>query len=519
MTKTYASGDGEGNLKGIAFRGITKQLMDELLEGCQVVGFDYRYLYLNKAALNQSHKSTGELIDHTMMECFPGIENTKMFSTLRQCMENRRPKQMENEFTYPDGTKKWYELRFEPVPEGVFILSVDITPRKKAQEELKNTEAQLLHSQKLEAMGLLAAGLAHDFNNLLTIINISSELILRNMSSSNSLFGRIEQIHKAGEKAATLTSQLLAFSRQQVIEPKVLDMNIIIKNVENMIHRLIREDIRIILVLEKRLQHIKADPGQMEQILINLAVNARDAMTNGGTLTIETHNTELDKTYTGHHLEVKPGPYVLISVGDTGHGMDKETQARIFEPFFSTKEPGKGSGLGLATVFGIVKQNKGSIWVYSEPGRGSVFKVYLPVHKGEITPMETADKRITLTGTETILLVENEDEVREITAIALQMFGYTVIQASKGADAIKIFKKNKGKIQLLIVDVIMPKMGGGKVAKSILAIDPKVKILYISGYTDDAVVRQGIIEKKVAFIQKPFTPDLLAKKVRDVLDQ
>lgn len=520
MSQPENSNSNENSFRSIAFRGITKEILDELLEGCQVISYEYRYLYLNKAAIIHSHESRDKLIGRTMMKVYPGIENTKMFSVLKECMENRTPKQMENEFIYPDGTKGWFELRFEPVPEGIFILSIDVTERKEAIETLKNMEEQLRQSQKMEAIGRLAAGVAHDFNNLLTVINISGEIILKTLPKSNPVYKRIEQIRNAGDQAASLTGQLLAFSRQQVLEPKILDFNHIIDNLEVMLRRLIGEDIELVTMKTDDLGHIEADPGQMEQIIMNLAVNARDAMPDGGTLSIETSNVELDPHYSKTHFGIKPGRYVMVTISDTGFGMDKSVQSRIFEPFYTTKEEGKGSGLGLSTVFGIVKQSNGSIWVYSEPDKGTVFKIYLPIIDEKITTDQLITSgKSSLNGDETILLVEDKDDVREITAFTLRMFGYTILEAGNGNKAVKVFKNYKKRIHLLISDVIMPGMGGHKVAETIQDINPGIKVLYMSGYTDDTVVRQGIIHKEVAFIQKPFTPDSLGRKVRQVLDE
>jgi PAS domain S-box-containing protein len=416
-----------------------------------------------------------------------------------------------------DGTTVDVEISASPfLDEGVTAIQVvcrDVSDRKKLEQ-------QYHQAQKMEAIGQLAGGVAHDFNNLLTIISGYSELLVSRFPANDPTRGLIQEIHKAGERAALLTRQLLSFSRKAVIEPRVLDLNAIVTDTEKMLRRLIGEDIGLTTVLDPALGQVKADAGQIEQIIVNLAVNARDAMPKGGKLTIETHNVELDESYAAMHPEVKPGPYVMLAVSDTGCGMSEETKARIFEPFFTTKGVGKGTGLGLATVFGIVKQSGGHVGVYSEPGRGATFKVYLPPVEERVPSGKSLHGlKVAPHGSETILLVEDEDAVRGITRLALQMHGYTVLEAKNGAEALKFCEQRQGPIHLLITDVVMPDMGGREVAESMTAFKPGIKILYLSGYTDDAVVRHGILQAEVAFLQKPFSPIALANKVREVLDQ
>ncbi|HEY9844505.1 MAG TPA: ATP-binding protein [Candidatus Obscuribacterales bacterium] len=392
-----------------------------------------------------------------------------------------------------------------------YILSVneDITAHK-------SMEAQLRQAQKMESIGKLAAGVAHDFNNLLTVIALASDFLLEEQPPDSPMYDMIEQIKQAGGQAASLTSQLLAFSRQQVLEPKVLDLNAIVSHSQKMLRHLLREDIAFVVSLEPGLGRIKADPTQIEQVLMNLIINARDAMPQGGTLTIETNNVELDASYAETHLEVEPGRYVMLLVCDTGCGMDPATQARIFEPFFTTKAE-QGTGLGLATVFGIVKQSGGSIWVYSEAGHGTVFKIYLPLIEDAVSAGAAPIRVPVLTGSETVLLVEDQDAVRKMAVLALKMFGYTVIEASHGPRAIELCRQYPGEIQLLISDVFMPEMGGREVADAIRTLRPDIRVLYMSGYTDDAVMRNGMVDGQVTLLQKPFTPDSLARKVREVL--
>ncbi len=382
----------------------------------------------------------------------------------------------------------------------------------------REKEEQLRQSQKMEAIGKLAGGIAHDFNNLLTAITGYSELTLRRLSETDPLRRNIEEIKKAGNRAASLTRQLLAFSRKQVLQPQVMDFNAVLVEMFKMLQRLIGEDIDLLPVLDPSLGQIKADPGQIHQVLINLAVNARDAMPQGGKLTIKTANIHIDEEYASHHISVRPGRYVMLSVSDSGSGMDEATQARIFEPFFTTKEAGKGTGLGLSTVYGIIKQSGGNIWVYSEVGKGTTFKIYLPRADQEAEAKEDAVRDEHPVGTETILLVEDEEMVRNLTREILQMSGYKVIEARHGVEALQVCEQYDGHIQLMLTDVVMPQMGGRVLAEQSARLRPEMRVLYMSGYTDDAIVHHGVLDKDVAFIEKPFPPDALARKVREVLD-
>jgi signal transduction histidine kinase len=385
-------------------------------------------------------------------------------------------------------------------------------------EQKARLEEQMRQAQKMEAVGQLAGGVAHDFNNLLTVILIHGERLLQKLPASDPARTSVEQIKRAGDRAAALTGQLLTFSRQQVLEPKLIDLNAIVLDTEKMLRRVIREDIVLATSLSEELGTVKADPGQIEQILMNLAVNARDAMPRGGSLTFETRNVDLDASYAKTHLDVSPGPYVMLAVSDTGIGMDRATRARIFEPFFTTKELGAGTGLGLATVFGIVKQSGGSIWVYSEPGQGSTFKIYLPrVGHDALITEEGGRTAAPPSGTETILVVEDDEAVREITVSAFLDLGYKVLEAGDGIEAVRLCESHEGPIHLLVSDVVMPGMSGPKVAEAVQTTRPDTRILFLSGYTDDAMVRHGLIHKDIAFLQKPFTVDALAKKVRETL--
>jgi nitrogen-specific signal transduction histidine kinase/ActR/RegA family two-component response regulator len=385
--------------------------------------------------------------------------------------------------------------------------------------ERKTLEVKLQQAAKMEAVGRLAGGVAHDFNNLLTIINGYGELVLDSLNSDDPMRGHLNEIMKAGDRAASLTRQLLAFSRQQVLAPQVLDLNALVADVEKMLRRLIGEDIELAMVRDSALGQVKADPGQIEQILMNLAVNARDAMPEGGKLVIETANVELDDTYADRHTVVTPGRYVMLAVTDTGTGMDAETQSHIFEPFFTTKEKGSGTGLGLAMVYGTVKQSGGYVWVYSELGQGTTFKIYLPrVEEVAESVLGSEVRGRPVTGSETILLVEDEGAVRALATKVLQDLGYKVLASGSPEDSFQIGERHTGPIDLLLTDVVLPGMSGREVAEHLVRLRPTLKVLYMSGYTDYAVARHGVLEPGTAFLQKPFTPANLARKVREVLD-
>jgi len=387
------------------------------------------------------------------------------------------------------------------------------------QSALLRTELQLQHAQKMEAVGRLAGGVAHDFNNVLSVILGYTSMIQQDLKPGEPLRADIDEIKLAGERAAQLTRQLLAFSRQQALETKVLDLNLVVGGMENMLRRLLGADIDLTLLPSAELWNVRADPGQVEQVLMNLAVNARDAMPQGGKLTVEVKNVELDQDYADVHHEVKPGSYVMLAVSDSGLGMDRATAARIFEPFFTTKEKGKGTGLGLSTVFGIVKQSGGHVWVYSEPNHGTTFKIYLPrVEGAAVTNTADVVASRTTRGTETVLLVDDDDQVRTVARGILRRLGYLVLEASNGGEALMISEQHPAKIQLLLTDVVLPRMSGRQIAERITSMRPGIDVLFMSGYTDDAVLQHGILESGVAYLQKPLTSESMARKVRQVLD-
>jgi two-component system cell cycle sensor histidine kinase/response regulator CckA len=398
-------------------------------------------------------------------------------------------------------------------------LKTESAHRERAEQALSQTEEQLRQSQKMEAIGTLAGSIAHDFNNVLSVILGYGEMLVEGLETADPMREPLEEIGRAAERAKDLTHQLLAFSRQQVLEPKVVNLNDAIAGMTKMLRRIIGEDVELALLPASNLGTVFVDPGQVGQVLLNLVVNARDAMPRGGKLTIETADAELDSTYATDHPEVDAGRYVMLSVSDTGLGMDRATQARIFEPFYTTKERGKGTGLGLSTVFGIVKQSGGSIWVYSELGEGTTFKVYLPRSDAHVAAVEQkAPSLTTLRGSETILLVEDDEQVRNLAITILRHHGYDVLGAATGGDALLICEQHPGTIHALLTDVIMPRMSGRQLWERVAPLRPHMKVLFMSGYTDDAIVHHGVLSSEFAFVQKPLMPGTLLLKLRAVLD-
>ena len=422
-------------------------------------------------------------------------------------------------FWRKDGTgfpaEYWsYPMRRGAEIVGGVVTFLDISERR-------NIESQLRQAQKMDAIGQLAGGVAHDFNNLLMVISAYSELMLDALGEDHPLRKHAEEILTASRRASDLTRQLLAFSRKQLQALQQLDLNTVLREITNMLPHLIGEDIELVIAAGKGLSKVQADAGQMEQILMNLAANARDAMPHGGRLTIETANVQIDETYIQKQAVMPPGDYVLLSVSDSGEGIAPEHLPRIFEPFYTTKVEGKGTGLGLATVYGIVKQSKGFIWVYSEAGQGTVFKIYLPaVALSHTRPsnMRVAEP-IYLPGTETILLVEDEPSVRDSERAFLERQGYTVLEARQGEEALHIAETHQGPIDLLLTDVVMPKMGGPQLAEQLALTHPHMRVLFVSGYAEATILRRGVVDLQTTFLQKPFSLRTLAGKIRRVLDQ
>jgi PAS domain S-box-containing protein len=389
-------------------------------------------------------------------------------------------------------------------------IAEDVTDRRALEDQFRQ-------AQKMEAVGRLAGGVAHDFNNLLMVISGYAEVVLAELGPHHLLRDKALAIQQASDRATTLTRQLLAFSRKQLLELKVVDVNAIVSDMERLLRPLIGEDVEFLTSLTNEAAHTRADAGQLEQVLMNLVVNAKDAMSGGGTLTIQTERMVVDDGHRRGATFIRPGDYVMLSVSDTGMGMDKETQSRIFEPFFTTKEKGKGTGLGLSTVYGIVKQSGGYVMVQSEEGRGTTFHIYLPRVEGVAERHPVPVAHTALGGTETVLLVEDEESVRQLVRETLAAKGYRVVEADNGESGVAVAAKHQGKIDLVITDVVMPGMGGRELVKQLAQTRPETKVLYLSGYTEDAIVSEGTIESGAAFLQKPFTLQNLARKVREVL--
>jgi PAS domain S-box-containing protein len=445
-------------------------------------------------------------------------DREKIRTIFQETVSTGQGQRSEYRFLLADGQIRYIESQGSVIRDEtgktakVIVVSRDVTERNHLEDRLRQAE-------KMEAVGQLAGGVAHDFNNLLTIINGYSNILLEQLSLNDEQRFHVTEILSAGNRAAGLTRQLLAFSRRQTLVPVVLDLNVVVRDMDKMLRRLIGEDIDLVTVAGDGLWNVKADPGQMEQVMLNLAVNARDAMPGGGKLTVETANVVLDESSVHSHAFAKPGPHVMLAVSDSGAGMDAQIQARIFEPFFTTKGPGQGTGLGLSTVFGIVKQSKGHIWVYSEVGCGTTFKIYLPRVEESLEHAEPAIAHTDLCqGSETVLVVEDEEAVRILIRRILESSGYRVLEARHGAEALVICDEHKEPIHLLMTDVIMPEMSGMQLVKRVAAQRPEMKILFMSGYADNAILHHGVLEPGTNFLQKPFAPNFVLRKVRAVLD-
>jgi PAS domain S-box-containing protein len=496
-------------------------LLNAVVEGTSdaiyVKDLQGRYLMINSAGARLLGKTVDEVIGKDDRELFAPDTARAIMQHDRQVIASGEPQTLEETATAAGvrrthlTTKGVYRDRHGQVI-GLIGMARDVT-------ELKRLEEQFRQAQKMEAVGRLAGGVAHDFNNLLTVINGNSEQVFDSLRANDPNRELLAEIVNSGERAANLTRQLLAFSRKQVLQPEVVNLNVMLGQVLKLLQRLIGEDIELALLPSAALGLTKVDPGQFEQAIINLAVNARDAMLEGGQLTIETGNIDLDEDYAKQRPEVRPGRYVLVAVSDTGQGMDETTKARIFEPFFTTKEPGKGTGLGLAMVYGFIKQSGGHIEVYSELSHGTTFKLYLPRADEGIPAATALPKQLTVpTGTETVLVVEDEAAVRNLLRRVLQSRGYTILEARDGLEAIEVALQYSGRIDLLITDLVMPRVSGRELAERLAQVRPEIRILLMSGYSDEVVMRQGTLQASFAFVQKPFSPTNLARKVREVLD-
>ncbi|HEU4883131.1 MAG TPA: PAS domain S-box protein [Longimicrobium sp.] len=448
-----------------------------------------------------------------VLEAFVGLVSTPGGTVLR-----------EYRVATSDGGWKLLETRgknllHDPAVAGIVLNSQDVTDRRQAEEGLRLSEEQLRQSQKMEAVGRLAGGVAHDFNNLLTAIQGNVEMLMLEVPQGGAIRDDLLEIKRAATRAASLTRQLLAFSRKQMLAPKVLDVNAAVRELERMLGRVIGEDVQLVTVLSADRATVMADPGQLEQVVLNLAVNARDAMPRGGTLRIETREVELsEKEAQRYPYRVDPGSYVRLSVSDTGVGMPPEVLARVFEPFFTTKEPGKGTGLGLSTVYGIVKQSGGYVWAESEEGRGSVFRVYLPAVNAEPERPEPRPEPVAERGGGVVLLVEDEEGVRSLSRRVLERRGYTVLAARNAAEAREMFAANGSHVDLLLTDVVMPHESGRELAEALLPLQPDLRVVFMSGYTDDALIRHGVLEDRFRLLEKPFAPEGLARMVREALE-
>jgi hypothetical protein len=476
-----------------------------------------RFLAVNDAAVRHYGYSRDEFLAMSLPDIRPPEEVPRLMAGIKALETGGEVKGGLYRHRKKDGTLIDVEITVQKFVLGGrpcgLAVALDVTARNRL-------EGQLRQSQKMEAIGNLAGGIAHDFNNLLSVILSYGEMLTADLKPGDPMRHDLEEIVGAGTRAAALTRQLLAFSRQQILQPRVLDLNVAIDGTAKMLKRLVGADVELTVANGPALGMVMADPGQLEQVLVNLVVNARDAMPKGGKLTIETANVELDSKYAATHVDVASGPYVMLAVTDTGSGMDSATRQRIFEPFFTTKEKGKGTGLGLSTVFGIVQQSGGSVLAYSEPGEGTTMKVYLPrtdVASAAAVHAVAPDVR-GRRGSETILLVEDEETVRALARTILERAGYTVLEAQNGREALLICEQHKATIHVLLTDVVMPRMSGRQLAERLASVRPDMKVLYMSGYTDDSVVRHGVLDSGVAFLQKPITPEALTRRLREVLE-
>ena len=499
--------------------GFYKSILDGMLEGCQILSFDWTYLYLNDTAEQQSRRPRAELLGKRFTDLWPGVESTELYRHIRDCLQQRTPSEFVNEFHFPNGTQGWFELRISPIPEGVFIMSIDITRRIQLEAQLRESEEQLRQSQKLEAIGRLAAGVAHDFNNMLAVILGRVELARRVPELEQQLRSHLLEIQRAAESASSLTKQLLAFARKQTVAPQVVNMNELVSPKLTMLRSLVGNLIQIEWIPHPELKSTLIDPGQFEQLLLNLCINARDAIGDSGKITIETCNSVVDEQYVRIHPDAKIGEFVQIAVSDDGCGIAKENMPKIFEPFYTSKQLGRGTGLGLSIVYGIIRQNNGFVNVYSEVGKGTTFRVYLPSTNKDVVPKPQAVGDDYLSrGNETVLLVDDEPSTLEVTKQLLESLGYHVLATDNPARAVRLANEYPQDIHLLCTDVVMQGVTGPALATTIRRSRPRMKLLYTSGYTENVVVHSGVVDPGVNFLNKPFTMRELNHKTREALD-
>ena len=524
---------GIGIIEDISLRKLTEETLREnverfrtLTETTSTAIFVYandRFVYVNNACQQLTGYSADELLSRRFWDVvhpeYKELIKERGFARQRG---EKIPSRYEFKIVRKDGTERWIDFTSGKIQwqgkTAAIASAFDITERKQAEEEKQRLESQLLHAQKMEAVGRLAGGVAHDFNNMLNVIIGYAEIVLGKIGQDAFPRKEVEEIIRAATRSASLTQQLLAFSRKQIIQPRVLDINALLKNLDKMLRRLIGEHIDVVFALEQNVGRVKADPVQIEQVIMNLAINARDAMIKGGKMTIETAMADLNDLYSKNHAEVAPGRYSMIAITDTGQGMDDETKSKIFEPFFTTKDKGKGTGLGLAMVYGIIKQSGGHIFVYSEPGHGTTFKIYLPCT--DAAPDLTADvQRIKehRGGNEHILVVEDEAKLRRLFEATIPSMGYRVTTAANGNEALVLVEERGLKPDLVITDVVMPGMGGVELVERLRKNQPDLRVLFMSGYTDNAIVHQGILDPGTPFIQKPFHIKDLAVKIKEMM--
>jgi len=489
--------------------GLLFAMFEGSVDAIVLTNQEFKFVAVNRAACDLFGTPRDALLGHAGSDfADPEFDRTK---ARRSFVESGR---LRGEFAAirPDGSRRMVEFAASAniLPDLNFSVMRDVTERLRLEDQVRQM-------QRLEGVSTLAAGVAHDFNNLLSVILSYTTLALAGTKTADPFRQDLEMVLEAGQRASMLTRQLLAFSLQQILQPRVVDLNQIVLGMEKLLRRVITEQVDMTVIAHPMLGRVFADAAQLEQVLMNLAVNARDAMPEGGNLLIETANVELDAAYAALHTGVTPGPYVMLAVTDTGIGMDRETQQRVFEPFFTTKSKERGTGLGLATVFGIVRQSAGHIWLYSEPGHGTTFKVYLPRCEKPLDVALSVVERDSLDGTETILLVEDDDQVRLVARTVLRTHGYNVLEAPNGGEALLICEDYDARIHLLLTDVVMPRMSGRKLAARLALLRPEMKVLYMSGYTDNAIVHHGVLDSGIVFLQKPLTPEGLLRKVREAL--